>query len=228
MVKPVVANLKAVDFSFMPSLQCDLSCGHCMYNSSPTNLAVLDFDDTKTFVATIDWNYINSCGFYGGELGINIPMYERFMALVPRDVPKFTITDGTWSRTPGRTRKFVEFAERNDLQVFVSTTKYHTPFQNAGRLAEICEEYDRFTSKDGEEELIPMGRLATKDWSCGFRCMEDRGPVRFALQPGGTIIFQSCDGVYPVVGTVDQTFSHIMGVYGRIVERCQQMRKNVQ
>ncbi len=39
---------------------------------------------------------------------------------------------------------------------------------------------------------------------------------------------RECAKRQTVVGTVDQTFSHIMGVYGRIVERCQQMRKNVQ
>ena len=102
MVKPIVTVEKSIDLSFMPSLQCDLTCAHCMYGSSPTNTATLDFEATKAFAETIDWDLINSCGFYGGEPGINIPMYERFMALVPGGVPKFTITDGTWSRTPGR------------------------------------------------------------------------------------------------------------------------------
>ena len=95
MVKAVVKKEGAVDFSFMPSLQCDLSCAHCMYNSSPFNKAELDFDQTARFVETIDWRLINSCGFYGGEPGINTPMYERFMELVPSAIPKFTITDGT-------------------------------------------------------------------------------------------------------------------------------------
>ena len=227
MVKPVVDKPKAIDLSFMPSLQCDLSCAHCMYGSSPTNTAALDFEATKAFAETIDWDLINSCGFYGGEPGINLRMYQDFMDLIPRGIPKFTITDGTWSRTPGRTRKFVEFAERNDLQVFVSTTKYHTPFQDAERLAEVYNEHDRFVHKDGDgdEDLIPMGRMAVEDWSCGFRCITDDGPVRFALYPGGTIIFQTCDGVYPVVSTIAEPFGRLVEIYERIVGQCQTWRK---
>ena len=230
MVKPIVGKPGSIDLSFMPSLQCDLACGHCMYNSSPTNLAELDFEATERFVGTIDWSAINSCGFYGGEPGINIPMYERFMGLVPEGVPKFTITDGTWSRTIGRTRKFVAFADRNDLQVFISSTEYHRPHQNMGRMTDVCLVNSRFTIKDGDGERIPMGRLATEKWSCGFRCMRWEGPVRFALQPGGTIIFQSCDGVYPVVGTIAGSFGQLLAEYNNIVGRCQawRRRENIQ
>ena len=207
----------------MPSLQCDLSCAHCMYDSSSTNLATLDFGQTKLFIETIDWDVINSCGFYGGEPGINVPMYEQFIELIPESTPRFTITDGTWSRTKGRTDDWVAFALRNQLQVFVSSTKYHTPHQNLRRLYETCEAYS-FIIKD-DDEIIPMGRMARDRWTCGFKCERFSGPVRFAIKPGGTIIFQSCDGVYPVVGTYKNSFADLLNVYEAIVARCQTQRR---
>ena len=226
MVKALVKKEGAIDFSFMPSLQCDLSCAHCMYNSSPLNKAELDFERTARFAETVGWRLINSCGFYGGEPGINIPMYERFMGLVPGGIQKFTITDGTWSRTPGRTRKFMDFAKNNDLQVFISSTEHHTPYQDRDRLELVCRDDSRFVIKDSDEDRIPMGRLATEKWSCSFRCEWDKRPKRFALKPDGTIIFQTCDGVYPMVGTYNNTFETLMKDYAGHVARCVKMRRN--
>jgi len=223
MVKPLVESEKLVDLSFMPSLQCDLSCGHCMYNSSPTNTASLDLVQTRLFTKTVDWDVINSCGFYGGEPGINLPLYAEFINLVPKSTPRFTITDGTWSRTQGRTAKFVEWALEHNLQVFVSSTPYHLPYQNLDILLEVCEKYHSFTIK-GDDTIIPMGRMAKDGWTCGFKCRSFTGPVRFAVTPGGNIIFQSCDGVYPVVGTYKKSFDNLLKVYESVVARCQQMR----
>ena len=222
MVKPITKTTKEVDLSFMPSLQCDLSCAHCMYNSSPTNTLGLDLDQTKWFVSTVDWDKINACGFYGGEPGIKLDLYSQYIELVPEAKPKFTITDGTWSRTEGRTRKFVEWALRYKLQVFVSSTQYHTPHQNLERLQDTCREHG-FVIK-GDDTSIPMGRLATADWTCGFKCRGFTGPIRFAVMPPGNIIFQSCDGVYPVVGTYHRPFQEILDFHGDIVLRCQRLR----
>ena len=207
----------------MPSLQCDLSCAHCMYNSSPTNRASLDLEQTRRFAETIDWNVINACGFYGGEPGINLPMYGQFIELVPQDTPRFTITDGTWSRTEGRTSKFVEFALEYNLQVFVSSTQYHRPHQNLDRLIETCEAHPSFVIK-ADDTIIPMGRMARAEWTCGFKCMSFTGPARFALMPGGNIIFQSCDGVYPAVGTYQESFRTLLQTYEAVIAQCQQVR----
>ena len=225
MVKALVNKAGAVDFSFMPSLQCDLSCAHCMYDSSPFNTAELDFDKAEAFAATMDWGLINACGFYGGEPGIKLNLYEKFMGLVPTDTPKFTITDGTWSRTRYRTDQFVEWSHRNSLQVFVSSTPYHAPHQDVDVLRRVCDEQDTFTLKE-DDTIIPMGRMATEKWSCSFRCDWDKRPKRFALRPGGSIIFQTCDGVYPVVGSYNDSFEILMNKYAGRVGMCVQMRKS--
>lgn len=224
MVKPLVDNEKFIDFSFMPSLQCDLSCGHCMYNSSPTNKAELDFEQASWFASTIDWDVVNACGFYGGEPGINLEMYERFIGLIPEDMPRFTITDGTWSRTSGRTGNFIDWALRNRLQVFISSTPYHTPHQNTDRLIETCEAHPSFVIKPDDDTIIPMGRMSTEVWECGFRCQSFIGPVRFALMPSGRIVFQSCDGVYPVIQTYQKPFANLLDTYESIVGKCQAMK----
>jgi len=224
MVKINVDKTRRIDFSFMPSLQCDLTCDHCMYDSSPWNKAELDFERTAHFVETMDWSIINACGFYGGEPGIKLEMYSRFIELVPDSIPKFTITDGTWSRTKGRTAKFVEFANRHKLQTFVSSTPFHTPHQDREVLERVCNENELFILKGDDKDIIPMGRMATKIWQCSFRCRTDSRPLRFALKPGGNIIFQTCDGVYPVVGSYNRPFRELMAGFHNSVERCQKQR----
>jgi len=221
MVKPIGQG-GSVDLSFMPSLQCDLECGHCMYDSSPFNLAALDLDKTRQFVETVDWQRINACGFYGGEPGIKLDLYSQFIELIPLTVPRFTITDGTWSRTPGRTAEFVAWAQHHLLQVYISSTKYHTPHQNEVVLQDVALEYG-FTIK-GDDDVIPMGRMARVDWTCTRRCERWEGPVRFAVQPGGSIVFQNCDGVYPVVSTYRESFQHLLDTYEATVSRCQEQR----
>ncbi len=223
-VKPEVDTRRAVDFSFMPSLQCDLECVHCMYSSGPYNTAELDLEKTMVFIDTVDWGTINSCGFYGGEPGIKIPLYNQFISLIPRDTPRFIITDGTWSRTKWRTNEFVEFAIGNKLQVFISATPYHTPHQNLKVITETCERFPSFMVK-GDDKIIPMGRAALDTWKCSFRCLWDERPLRFALKPGGAIMFQSCDGIYPTVQTYEESFSHLLETYTQVITRCQKMRE---
>ncbi len=50
MVKIKVKEEKLIDFSFMPSLKCNLSCGHCMYGASPSNREILNFEKAKKFI----------------------------------------------------------------------------------------------------------------------------------------------------------------------------------
>lgn len=194
-----------------------------MYNSSPTNLATLDLEKTKSFIETIDWGKINSCGFYGGEPGINIPLYEQFIKLTPSSTPRFTITNGTWSRTKGRTKAWVEFVQRNNLQVFISSTSYHSLHQDLLRLY-VTSEVNSFTIKTEDDKIVPMGRAERDVWACGLKCKNFTGPVRFAVKPGGAIIYQSCDGVYPVVGTYQESFTSLLATYKEVVTQCYQVK----
>ncbi|MBN1585023.1 hypothetical protein JW899_01515 [Candidatus Uhrbacteria bacterium] len=209
---------KAVDFSFMPSLKCNLSCAHCMYEAAPENESVLDFNRAKEFVATIDLNRINSFGFYGGEISADYDRYQKIIDLTTPSIPRFTITNGSWSRTQAETEAFVDFAERNCLNVFISQTVFHRPYQNQERMNRIAEEHGY--SLKGDDVIIPMGRAGRADWDCGQRCLGYLGPMRLTMRPSGEIMFCNCDGVYPIVGSWTSDFGEAFRNGQRIEDVC--------
>ena len=55
-----------------------------------------------------------------------------------------------------------------------------------------------------------MGRNYNSEWSCTQKCKRWNKPRRYALVPNGEIIYQSCDGVYPKVGTYVDQFRDIL------------------
>jgi len=118
-------DLKRVDFSFVPSLKCNLECSFCSYKAGPLNKSKLRLSMAEKFLKTVDWKRISSWGFYGGEPSINLKMYQDFVDLIPDSIPKFVITNGTWSNAWTETKRFLDFVWHNKLFVVVSGTEEH-------------------------------------------------------------------------------------------------------
>jgi len=196
-----------VDFSIIPSLRCNLRCSFCMYDATSDKKDTIDASRLLPFLSTINWNQIHGVGFYGGEISIDLPLYQYWMDQIPLEIPKFTITNGTWSASAFRTARFIEFCVSNDLQVFISSTPEHTRYQHQFNIQKALV-HSRFHIKedDTRDNLLPMGRNTQKNQKCTQKCRNFLGPIRLAAMPNGTIIWQRCDGIYPVVGTIDEPF----------------------
>ncbi|RJR07912.1 hypothetical protein C4588_06085 [Candidatus Parcubacteria bacterium] len=220
MVSGIFPDKQPIDFSFIPSLQCNLSCPFCMYDCSLEKIDELDFEKTKSFLKTVDWGMINSCGFYGGEVSINLELYQKFIDLVPDAIPKFTISNGAWSREPEMFSRFLNFLNRNELFLVVSGTEFHKRHQNLEVLKILKDECsDGIRLKDGDE-IHPMGRARLDKWSCSNKCQTHTNPIRLGLFPDGNILFQNCDGSYPIIQTYNQPFEGIIDRVLQITWEC--------
>lgn len=216
----MISNTGKIDFSFIPSLECNLTCPFCMYDANPNNKMELNLEQTIKFISTFDWSLINSVGFYGGEPSINIALYQKFIDLVPVDIPKFIISNGTWSNTLYETIDFINFLKINSLHLVVSGTPYHKKFQNIRRLEIIKDLHpDSVTLKD-DDKIHPMGRAYTKNWKCSKKCENLNIPIRLGLFPNGDILFQNCDGIYPIVQTYFESFVDIFEKVNIIKSEC--------
>jgi len=208
------------DFSIIPSLKCNLECPFCMYNSGPNVTTELNYIKTVKFLATVDWEMINSWGFYGGEPSINLPLYQKFIDLIPNNIPKFIITNGTWSVDTQDCLDFIRFVDNNKLHIVVSGTPYHMRYQNRVVLEsfkEICPE--GFTLKE-DDKIQPMGRASKNNWKCTNKCTTYDCATRIGLFPDGSILFQNCDGVYPYVQTYHNSFGLLKNNIDRIIKKC--------
>ena len=203
-----IIDLEHVDFSIMPSLECDLSCSFCMYNCSTKNKLTLDLNTFKQFCKTIDWTKIKNCGFYGGEPAINMSLYQSFIDLIPKNMLRFTITNGSWSNNYEKGLEFIKFCSKNKLSVIVSGTEEHRQFQDRTLLQKLMK-YKMLYLKD-EDEIHPMGRAKKETWKCSHKCLWHKQPIRMAIFPTGHIIFQNCDGVYPILGNCSDTFDFVL------------------
>lgn len=205
----------------MYSKHCDLECPFCMYNSSPQVRDTLDLVQLKRFIKTIDFNLINSFGFYGGEPSLFMKENTKIMDMMPMrfGIPKFVITNGTWSKSLEATQNFIQWMLNHRLTVYISQTTWHKQFQDAESLAFLSKMSKHFILKEPDTQMLPMGRLAKTNPSCTERCQWDNRPTRIAVEPDGKVIFQTCDGVYPVVGHIENGFS-------RIHERVQYEKEN--
>ena len=216
----LLANEKAIDLSFIPSLECNIECPFCMYNASPSNTDKLDFEKTKTFIETINWDLINSIGFYGGEPSINIPLYQKFINLIPSHISKFTISNGTWSNSLDDTTNFFEFLIINNLYLVISGTPYHKEHQNLMTLKLLKDEFPDYIRLKGDDQIHPMGRAEQPNWACTNKCHPLNIPIRLGLFPNGNILFQNCDGVYPVVQTYLDPFNDIIEKVNIVKKEC--------
>lgn len=205
-------DLKKVDFSFIPSLRCNLRCPFCMYDASPDNDLTLNHNKTKLWLETVDWERIGSWGFYGGEPSIDRPLYDRFMDLIPKTIPKFLITNGAWSSSAHATLEFWEWmnerALTEPLRIVISGTPEHRKFQRASLIQSISK-WEGVVVK-GDDDIHPMGRAYKGDlWMCSKKCTWHDQPIRLGIFPTGHIILQNCDGAYPVIGTYDEPFDSL-------------------
>jgi hypothetical protein len=200
-------DLEHVDFSFIPSLRCNIECSFCMYDCSPRNNTILDIDDARIFLETVDWQRIGSWGFYGGEVSIEMDLYQKFIDLIRPSIPKFTITNGSWTNNEITRKEFFFFAYRNGLSVIVSGTNEHKAFQNSSIVSRLSD--CSGIHFKGDDDIHPMGRAAREGWKCGKKCLTHPQPIRLAMFPGGHIILQNCDGVYPVIGNYRDHFKDI-------------------
>ena len=201
-------DLEHTDFSFIPSLECDLRCPFCMYCSSPDNHLELDIERVKPFMETVNWDRVLSWGLYGGEPSVNTDLYLRFIKLIPHSTPKFIITNGAWTSARGAYIGMLQFlnlvASNDSLRVIVSGTPEHKKFQDLEIIAQLGRE-PGFTLK-GDDEMHPMGRLAKDDWTCSMKFKWHPQPIRMSIFPTGDVLMQNCDGVYPVLGTCEDPF----------------------
>jgi len=213
------------DCSFIPSYECNLKCWFCMYDCGPDKKEVLDIDKAKYFVNRLDFDKIHMFGFYGGEISINQKLYQQFINLVPLNKPKFTITNGSWSKDKIETRKFLEFAFRNNLMIKVSRTPNHVKYQNKDVIWALNRThlYNVYLKEndDTQSRLLPMGRLKNRSFSCTRKCtrIPDKNLYRIAMEPNGNVIFQNCDGVYPVVGKWYNSLEEIEKRICNIIEK---------
>jgi organic radical activating enzyme len=227
MVQIAGHNSAGVDFSIMPTLECNLKCSFCMYNCSSDSRQQqqIDLSSLKIFLESIPIGLINSWGLYGGEPSINIPLYKEVIKLLPIDAPKFIITNGTWSEGAIDHRPLFSLVEKYNLHCFVSSTPEHKAHQNP-HVISVVNTFDEFTIKedDTKKNMLPMGRNKTENWGCNKRCKKDKRPLRFAAMPSGAVIFQTCDGVYPTVGWIDEPFN--IEKYLRTIPNCCPQLKN--
>jgi hypothetical protein len=184
-----------------------------MYKGGPEQKQTLELCKAEHFLLNVDLSKINSFGFYGGEISVNMDLYQKFIDLTPRTKPRFTITNGTWSKDFEKAYQFIVFAINNLLWVKVSSTIEHKKHQNENRLKHLVELTQNLIhikeNDDTKSRLLPMGRLSNQPFSCTMRCLKMKEPYRIAMQPDGNIIFQSCDGVYPIVGNWENSLSDI-------------------
>ena len=210
-----------IDLSFMVSLKCNLECPHCQYNAGPNHDEDLDIERLQSFIkgAVPDWDNFNSFGFYGGEPSLSLELWGLYILMIDEiqkyevygtrrykkwKRPIWMITNGTWSTSDSDFHQMVNFATQYDLQVFISTTPYHQEHQNRKRLEILVRNSERFRFKkdDTRSRLLPMGRNYDDDWSCTRRCERIEETERLAIKPNGDVIYQKCDGVYPVVANI--------------------------
>lgn len=209
-----------IDLSFIPSYFCNLKCDFCMYSCSPDNNIFMDMDRVKEFIDTIDWSWINSIGFYGGEVSLFIKKWNHILEYLPEDIEKWCITNGSWSTRFDETSAFMLFIQKYDIKCYVSSTPYHKKYQYS-TLIDLLFLYGKLEIKDDDMQghLLPMGRNGSDDWYCSKKCKAITNAVRYALTPTGNIIFQSCDGVYPIVGVDYPDFElvkeHCININGR-------------
>jgi len=203
-----------IDLSIIPWLTCDLECPHCQYDAGPNKKGDLHWGELFKFLHRVDWNDINSVGFYGGEMFLDLNKFGKYIEAITRSQehkgikkhkykPMWVISNGTFSTAQSHFSNVVAFVHMHNLKVFLSTTPHHKKYQDP-RLQHLVKISDNFSFKkdDTRSRLLPMGRNATEDWYCTRRCQRQEATERLAIMPDGDIIYQKCDGVYPVLGSI--------------------------
>lgn len=223
-----IAKGNLIDFSFVPSLDCNLNCPFCMYDAGHHQTEIMNMNKVTNFVNTVDWSIINSIGLYGGEPSINLPLYQQLIYILPITIPKFIITNGAWSSVEKEFLEFLDFVNRNDLHVIVSGTPYHKQFQNQHVLNLMKDSCEGGITLKGDDKIYPMGRAKSiTNNVCTQKCKDYTIPTRMALFPNGNILFQNCDGSYPIIQTIDDPFKNILEQTKTTIKNCLSLSKNM-
>ena len=220
---------KPIDFSIMPSFHCNLRCWFCMYDASPDNHMELDFDKTKAFLERFDWSMINAFGFYGGEPYIEMPLYNKFIALIPENIQRFVITNGTWSINFEETQTFLHWCNKNRFHVIVSGTPEHITYQNRLFLKNLEEEFHGSLELKPADEIHAQGRASKFDGvqhDCKFTCQRTDRNIRLGLKPDGNIVYQNCHGEYHIIQTYNEPFAGILERTEKVKSECYQRMRS--
>lgn len=182
-----------------------------MYDCSDKKTEMININNLRRFISTIHWNKINSIGLYGGEISQYISTCDEILNMIPKSIPKFCITNGSWTGADNYLGiRFLYFCKTHDIKIVISSTSEHKKFQDQDVIKKLIE-YDNVILKEDDtlNKMNPMGRLKKDDWSCGFKCKNINKPKRFAICPNGDTIFQNCDGVYPIVSNYMKDFDSL-------------------
>ena len=217
MVEVIEATRSKFDLSFQYSNECNLSCSFCMYSCGPNVKDRLDLNKLKAFIKTIDFDkYINSIGLYGGEVSLHLEEYSEIVKMLPTETKVWTITNGTWSKALESTNKFLTWASNNEVYpAIVSGNSEQVVHQNREELINLQQEFPNWLVLKGPDKVfLAMGRLENKELQpqylisgCSEKCFWREGQAtRIAVMPSGDIMFQTCDGSYPIVGNISEEF----------------------
>ena len=195
-----------------------------MYDASPDGYhEILNYEKTKMFLEQFDWNMINAFGFYGGEPSIDTDLYDKYVALVPDRIPKFVITNGTWSVSPKYTELFINWCALHQFHIIVSSTPEHIKYQHRLLLENLAKEFKGSIELKKPDAIHAQGR-AKEHLSvisdCGLICQRSDRNIRLGLKPDGKIVFQNCHGEYHIVQTYNEPFDGMIKRTREIVDRC--------
>jgi len=182
-----------------------------MYDSGPEVRDGISLPLVGQFLSLMNQDDVNAFGLYGGEPWLCMRENTRIIEMLPPGKPVFVITNGTWSKGSRARETFLGWARDHDLYVVVSGTAEHVRHQDRAWLEEYATAHpgDRFRLKEAEAQFISMGRLGSEPSTCRLKCETGSGPTRIAMKPSGEIIFQTCDGQYPVIGHASEGFQLI-------------------
>lgn len=210
------------DLSFIYTKRCNLQCSFCMYDSGPDNTQTLDIEQLAQWLGTVDMSRIASFGVCGGEPSIAMAGFGACLDLVQHlEKPHFVITNGTWSLHDQDTVDFLSWCVKYHMHIIVIGTLEHRKYQDREVLEGLAKQWPAaFHLKPEAENYHAMGRLAGKmPIQCNRKCMSWNRALRIAVQPDGSIIYQNCEGVYPVIGNIREPFR-------KLDTRVQQLRKD--
>jgi hypothetical protein len=194
-----------------------------MYDASPENELELDYEKTKSFLSKFDWSMINICGFYGGEPSVSRELYDKFIDLIPNNIPRFVITNGSWSTSRIETHNFLMWCCRNRLYPIVSSTSEHIKYQDRLFLENLAINLKGALELKLPDEIHAQGRA--KNFQniindCKKSCLRTDRNIRLGLKPDGNIVFQNCHGEYHIVQNYEDEFDGILERTNKIKEDC--------
>jgi hypothetical protein len=184
------------------------------YDATPENKQVLNYEKTKAFLTQFNWDMINAFGFYGGEPSIDMELYDRFIALIPKQITnKFIITNGTWSNNYNDTVEFLEWCYDHKFHIIVSSTTEHVIHQNRNLLESLAHEAHGGIELKKPDKIHAQGRAKNNPSvisDCELTCRKTDRNTRLGLKPDGNIVYQNCHGEYHIIQNYEQPFEGIL------------------